>query len=452
MEQKVNTRELVTEMLMEIYAGREYSHILLRNVLDKYDYLNENDKAFMKRLTEGTLERGIQIDYVLNSFSKVQVNKMKPFIRSLMRMSVYQILFMDKVPDSAACNEAVKLAQKRKFGTLKGFVNGVLRAVARQKDTISYPDRDKEPLLYLSVQYSMPALVIKLVVDDYGMEQAEQILLGMQADRSVCIRMNETLAPELIEEAVAEWNSKGVIVTRHTWLPYAYLLTNTEKLSRMTGFMNGLYTVQDISSMLVCEIADIRENDRVIDVCAAPGGKTLHAACKLHETGMVDARDVSSYKTDLIMENVNRLHADNVSVKVFDATIKDNDAIESADVMLLDIPCSGLGVIGKKPEIRYRLNEDGLKELETLQKQIIDTVWEYVKPGGTLIYSTCTIRRAENEQMVSYLLSKYPFTLQSIDTYLPEELRSEETKEGKLLLFPTQRNDGFFMARLTREK
>lgn len=452
MEQKVNTRELVTEMLQEIYAGKEYSHILIKNVLDKYDYLNENDKAFMKRLTEGTLERGIQIDYVLNSFSSVPVNKMKPFIRSLMRMSVYQILFMDKVPDSAACNEAVKLAQKRKFGPLKGFVNGVLRSIARGKDSITYPDIEKDPLQYLSICYSMPKLIVEMVTKDYGIEHAEEIFTGMQADRSICIRIQENITEAERREVLSEWESRGVEVTKHAWLPYAYLLRNTEKLDKMTGFEKGLYTVQDISSMLVCEIAGIRENDRIMDVCAAPGGKTLHAACKLNHTGQVEARDVSDYKTNLIEENRKRLHADNVTVKVFDATQKDETAVGMADVLLLDIPCSGLGVIGKKPDIRYRLTEESFHTLEQLQRQIADIVWEYVKPGGTLIYSTCTIRKKENEEMVQYLISHYPLEAESLDTCLPEALRSEETKEGRLLLLPTERNDGFFMARMRRTK
>lgn len=450
MEKKENIRELAVEMVKEISSGKEYSHILIKNVLDKYAYLPAVDRAFLKKVTEGTIERQITIDYVLNQFSKVPVNKMKPFIRSLMRTSVYQILYLDKVPDSAVCNEAVKLAGKRGFATLKGFVNGVLRNVSRGKETIVWPDKEKEPLKSFSVLYSMPEGIVELLVKQYGKITTEDILKGYLVERPLCVRMSEQLSVEQRQTVLADWEKAGIKVKTHLWLPYAYELSQTGNLRDDSHFMNGDYTVQDISSMLINEIAGIKEGSYVIDVCSAPGGKALHACDKLKGTGIVDARDVTEQKVSLILENKERMKTDNLTVKVWDGRMKDTDVIEKADVVLLDIPCSGLGVMGRKPEIRYRLSEESFAELSILQKEIVDTVWEYVKPGGTLIYSTCTLRKEENEQMVQYLMEKYHFALESLDEYLCKNLHNEDTKRGYLTLLPGGQSDGFFMARLVR--
>jgi len=451
-EAGINPRELVVDMLMEIYAEKEYSHILIRNVLDKYEYLKESDRAFIKKVTEGTLERGIQIDYILNSYSKVKVNKMKPFIRSLMRMSVYQILFLSKVPDSAVCNEAVKLAQKRNFGPLKGFVNGVLRTISRQKEEIAYPDEKKDPMHYISVKYSLPEELAKLLIKQHGIELTRKMGEAFLQDRKLCVRVGEFLSKEEKEEVLQEWENAGVSAHKHPWLPYAYELEKTEKLTSLTGFNKGLYTVQDISSMLVCQVAGIKKGDYCIDVCSAPGGKALHACDKLQHTGTVDARDVSTYKTDMILENKARMGADNLMVKVWDATCKDEEAVGKADVLLVDAPCSGLGVMGKKTDIKYHVKKEQLKSIVALQKEIISTVQEYVKPGGTMIYSTCTITKEENQDMVRYIEETFPFHLESISEYLPSALRSEDTDKGFIQLLPLGESDGFFIARFRRKE
>ena len=450
MEKKENIRELVTDMVTEIVAGREKSHILIRNVLDKYSYLPGHDRNFIKKVTEGTIERLVTIDYVLNSFSKVPVNKMKPFIRSLMRMSVYQILYLDKVPDSAACNEAVKLAQKRGFGPLKAFVNGVLRSVARNKDTVVFPDKKKDFIKYLFVTYSVPEYIAGLLFSQYGEEDAEAILKGYLMERPVCVRVSQNISVIEKDKILQNWSALGIEAKKHPWLDYAYELYQAGSMKDDENFIAGLYTVQDVSSMLVGEIAGICKDDYILDVCSAPGGKALHACDKLAGTGCVDARDVSDYKVSLILENKERLHAENLSVKVWDARIKDEGAEGKADIVLLDIPCSGLGVIGRKPEIKYRLDETSFTELSALQKEIIDAVAGYVKQGGTLIYSTCTLRKEENEQMVSYIMEKYGYTADNLNPYLPKELHNADTKKGYLTLLPTEKSDGFFMARLKK--
>ena len=204
--------------------------------------------------------------------------------------------------------------------------------------------------------------------------------------------------------------------------------------------------------MLAVEAAGISEGDFVLDVCAAPGGKSLHAATKTGENGRVEARDVTERKTDLIEENKDRLKKSWVHTKVQDASVLDESMIECADVVLADVPCSGLGILGKKRDIKYRVSKESLEAVCELQKKIIDTVWQYVKPGGTLLYSTCTIHKAENEDMVSYITEKYPLETESLNEYLPRELWSETTEKGFLQMLPgVQESDGFFIARLKRK-
>lgn len=445
-----NTRAIVLDMLLEITSGKNFSHIVIKNVLDKYNYMDVKEKAFIKRLTEGTLERQIQLDYIIDSVSSVPVKKMKPLIRCLLRMSVYQLLFMEHIPDSAVCNEAVKLAEKRKFHSLKGFVNGVLRSIARNRDGIVYPDKEKEPERYLSVLYSMPEWIVRLWLDSYGAGITEEILKALLAEHPVTVRLRESLSKQDKEEALKELQESGSGAIPHPYLSYAYILPHTEGLRSLEAFLKGRITVQDVSSMFAAECAGIQEGDRVLDVCAAPGGKSLHAADKL---GCVEARDISEEKAEKIRENVKRLGISNITVKVQDASKTDEKSVETADVLFLDVPCSGLGVIGKKRDIKYKADPQKLPELLVLQKEILKACVPYVKKGGTVMFSTCTIHKEENENLLSYLLSEFPLEAVSLDEHLPKELQSGTTAKGYLQFLPgIHKTDGFFLAKLRRKE
>lgn len=430
----MNSREIILDILLEISGQNEYSNILITAVLNKYDYLEPREKAFIKHVAEGTLERRIQIDYVLDRYSKVPVRKMKPLIRELLRMSVYQILFMENVPDAAVCNEAVKLAKKRRFQTLQGYVNGVLRTIVREKDKIPYPERDKDIVRYFSICYSMPEWLVRHFQKAYGDEKTEKILQGFLERQPVCVRIDENLEEETRKEILDAWKRDGVKVKSHPALSYAFLLEGTEGISRLYGYQEGFFTVQDVSSMMVVEKAGIQTGNVVLDVCAAPGGKTMHAACKLHGSGRVIACDVTEYKTQKIEENCERLGYENVTVRVQDARVFDETLEEKADIVIADVPCSGLGVIGKKQDIKYRVTEESLQQITELQREIIRNVVRYVKPGGTLMYSTCTINSGENEEMVEWICEQFAFEKNRMVQLLPG---IDET-------------DGFFYARLRR--
>lgn len=430
----VNTRELVLEMLIEIIEKNQYSHLILRDVLDKYQYLSKQERAFMTRLTEGTLEHLIELDYIIDSFSKTKVRKMKPMIRSILRMSVYQIKYMDSVPDSAVCNEAVKLAKRHGFGQLSGFVNGVLRNISRNISDVRYPDQ-KDMVRFLEVKYSMPQWIVKQWINDYGMEKTEQILKGFDRENPLSIRTNTLkCTPEELRDKL---KAEGVTVEPVKDLDYAFYISGFDYLNSLQSFEDGLFYVQDVSSMMAAELAAPEENDYVIDVCAAPGGKSTHLAEKLKGTGMVEARDLTDYKVGLIRDNIDRHELHNMKAVLMDATRYDEASVNKADVLICDLPCSGLGVLGRKTDIRYKISPEQEKELMELQRQILDTVHRYVKPGGTLVYSTCTIDKMENEDNVRWFADKYKdFVLKEERQLLPGQLGG----------------DGFFLAKFIREK
>ncbi len=446
----INTRELILEILLEIEQEGQHSHIAIRNALSKYQFLPKQERAFITRVCEGTLEYRILIDYIIDSFSKITVDKMKPAIREILRSAVYQLKFMDSVPDSAVCNEAVKLAQRKGFYNLKPFVNGVLRTAARQMGELAYPSRETDLIRHLSVKYSMPENLVIRWLKEYGEETTECMLKDFLTEKPLTVRCRTYRTSQ--EEIIQSLTDQGVEVKPAPYLPYACTISGFNHILSLDAFIQGKIQVQDVSSMFVAEAADPKKGDYVIDLCAAPGGKSLHIGDKMEGYGTVDARDISQAKVDLIEENIRRTGSINVQTKVQDATVFDLDSEFKADIVIADVPCSGYGVIGKKPEIKYRMTPQKQEELVILQRTILNRAAEYVKPRGTLIFSTCTIAKEENEENMLWFLNNYPFRLESLDPYLPEELHSETTALGYLQFLPgIHKTDGFFIAKFRRK-
>ncbi|MCH4281422.1 16S rRNA (cytosine(967)-C(5))-methyltransferase RsmB [Mediterraneibacter sp. NSJ-151] len=449
MTKAINEREIVLEVLLEITEQGMYSHIVLRDVLNKYQYLEKKERSFITRVTEGTLEHMMEIDYILDQFSKVKVKKMKPVIRNIMRSAVYQMKYMDSVPVSAACNEAVKLAVRKGFGSLRGFVNGVLRNVARNLDQIEYPT---EPRQRLSIQYSMPEWILNLWLKAYDSDIVEQMLQAFQRETPLTIRCNlRMVTPKQLKEHL---EAEGVTVKVHPYLEYAFHISGFDYLGDLESFQNGEFSVQDISSMLVSELAGPKEGDYVIDVCAAPGGKSLHMAEKLNGSGHVEARDLTEYKVGLIQENIERTGLSNVEAVQQDALIFDETSVGKADIVLADLPCSGLGVLAKKTDLKYKATKEGADSLAKLQREMLKNVQAYVKDEGKLVYSTCTINPAENMDNVHWFLNEYPeFELIDIHGLLCEELQKDVKENGCIQLLPgVHQSDGFFLACMKKRK
>lgn len=432
---KINIREIALLSIIEIMEKGKMSHIVLTQALKKYQYLEKQERAFLGRLVEGTIERTITLDYILNQFSSVPTDKMKPIIRNILRLSLYQILYMDSVPESAACNEAVKLAEKKGFRNLKGFVNGVLRTIARRKDDIKYPDKEKENTWYLSVFYSTPEWIVRQFIEQYGIEKTQKMLAasyegeGFTTVRCNIGKMTRAEIKQMLEE-------EGAVVKECEYPDYALMISGYDYLEELKTFKEGFISVQDINSMIVAEKCGVKEGDIVLDVCAAPGGKSLHIAEKLNHTGYVQARDLTKNKVSLIQENIDRSGLENIEAIVQDALIFTEKDEDMANIVIADLPCSGLGVIGKKNDLKYKMTREAQEELKQLQKSILSVVWRYVKKDGILLYSTCTINKEENEGNIEWFLKQYPFELEESRTFL------QGIDEG----------DGFYFARLRKKE
>lgn len=445
------TREISLDILVEVMEKGCFSNEAIQNALMKYQYMNKQNRAFLTRLCEGVIERAVELDYVIDLYSRTKTEKMKPLIRNLLRMGVYQILYMDQVPDSAACNEAVKLAGKRGFHALKGFVNGVLRTISRNKENITYPDRERNPLEYLKVRYSMPEWIISMWLSEYSPDTVEKVLKSFLGKKDTSIRVNllktnrEKLKEILLKEEVK--------AEEGAYLPYALKISGYNYLAALPSFQGGLFQVQDESSMLAVHCAGIKRNDFVMDVCSAPGGKAAHAAQLLAGTGQVTARDLTESKTEKIQENVTRLGLANITIEVKNALSFTESLREKADVLLADLPCSGLGVIGRKGDIKYKTKEEDVWELARLQREILNVVKDYVKPGGILMYSTCTINRRENLDNAVWFQENADFTLESVEDGLPTGLRGSTGEKGYIQLLPgIHETDGFFLARFRKNR
>lgn len=455
MTNTINEREIALDILMEVNEKEQYMHVLLNDALRKYQYLEKNERAFISRLVKGTMERRLTLDYVINQVSSVRVNKMKPLIRNLMRMSVYQMMYMEQVPVSAVCNEAVKLAKKRKFTNLSGFVNGVLRNISRQLPQIKLPDD-------LSIKYSVPQELVGMLEASYGREMTELILESFLKEKKVSAITNTVKITK--KELVNLLKSQGITVEDAPYVEDAFILSDYNYLDDIEEFSAGMFQIQDISSMLAGVIASPAKDSTVLDVCAAPGGKSIFAALMMSGTGHVISRDVSERKTGQIEENVERLGLSNIDVEVSDAAVHNIEDEDMADMLIADLPCSGIGIIGRKPDIKYNVSRDKIDGIIQLQRKILDSIYSDVKHGGYIVYSTCTLNSQENEENVRYIKSK-GFEAVDITASLPEKLIDDAKRAGKhyydklikdaadgmLTLIPgVYECDGFFVAKLKR--
>jgi 16S rRNA (cytosine967-C5)-methyltransferase len=396
----VTPRSIAISSLNKILEEKQFSHIVLREQLQKYTNLTERDRSFITRLVEGTLEYTIQLDFILNRHSKTHTKNMNPLIRTVLRMSSYQILYMDRVPDSAAINEAVsfiKSQSDKKIIFLSGFVNGVLRTVSREKETI-FADLAHTGKTPAYIRLSTPLWLYDYLRVMYGRETTEKML---------------------------DWFLKG---SKKNYVRFkdGHSEVMEGNISKTKLFKSGDITVQDYASQQVGIEANPQAGDLVVDVCAAPGGKSCHIAELLKGTGHVDARDLTEDKIALINENIERLSLNNISATVFDARVQDPALTDEtgtgkADIVLADLPCSGLGIMGKKPDIRFNTSLENIKELQSLQREILTTVTKYVRSGGKLIYSTCTLTSEENEDNRDFILSIPVFTLDKEKKFLPGE-------------------------------
>ena len=481
---KLNEREAALQILTRIREEEIFSHIAVREMLDRLERegMDRRQRAFVKRLTEGVIERRIELSDIIRRHVK-KGTRIRPVIRDILQMGIFQILYMDAVPDSAACNEAVKLTKEYGKKELSGFVNGVLRTVVREKEKGEYgagsaaaegPDPEdragadsapvraggthgQESISALSRKYSMPEWIVRMWTEQMGGEETRKLLAALLEIRPVSIRFDDRVSEAAVTETIEQMKARGVRVTRGQYLPRCFYLTGTDSLTTLPGYREGLWTVQDESSMMAAEAAGLSGGETVYDVCAAPGGKSMHCASKLMKLGggTVHSFDLSRNKVAQIVKNANRMHLDNITIIQRDALAPvPEEEKGTADVLLCDLPCSGLGVIGRKRDIKYHITKAQLEELAALQKKILKNAVSYLKEGGTLIYSTCTINRGENEEVADFIGKETELRPDPLPPHLPEGIAGISGPDGsRLQLLPhVHGTDGFFVARFKKIK
>lgn len=511
-------REAVLLALLSYEKRDTFSNVLVKRTLDDCGHLSVSERAFIKRLLEGVIERKTELDAVIERYTGRSVSRLHPALHQILRMGIYQILYMDAVPDSAACNEAVRLAKKHGPARLSGFVNGVLRNAARdeqkrrrdagapekdggdaQADSARDEQKDRAAALW-------PKWLTEMWTRQLGEEETKSLLDELTEIRPVSIRLCGQPSRGERERILEALKNSGVLVEKGKWHPDHYLLRKTSDLTKLPGFSQGLWTVQDAGSMLAVEAAGLQGGETVYDVCAAPGGKSFFAAQKVMAGGKLSALpaqgdcrvkmygeahildelsttfasrdcrdqlqtssnprsldeegipcgrvcsfDLTSRKTAKIREGARRLHLSNILVRERDALqAVPPDEEGAADVLLCDLPCSGLGVMGKKRDIKYRASLEGIEELQKLQRRILQKAVSYLKKGGVLIYSTCTVSRAENEENAAFIEKELGLAPDPLAPFLPEGIPKLEGNMIQLLPH-IHGTDGFFIARFVKK-
>lgn len=436
-----NARKTVLKLLTKLDKNSSYSNILLDDALAKSD-LSVQDKKFASALFYGVLERRITLDAVIKKYSDRPADRLNVEIRNLLRMSIYQLCFMDSVPDSAAVNESVKLAKSNRNPAISGFVNGLLRSFIRDEKSLP---KGKNKIENLSIQYSCPEWLVDKWLNEYDEDVTLSMLSTSIGQPPTTIRVNNTKCKckELYNDLIA--SGIGCEVNHTT--DNALNIFSSGAVEKLEQYKNGMFHVQDISSQLCCRVVDPIEGDTVLDICSAPGGKTFTLAEIMNNKGEVLAFDLHENRVRLIKKGAERLGLSIVSSEVNNGKVF-NEKLPLADKVLCDVPCSGLGVIRRKPEIKYKNPED-FENLPEIQYNILSTSSKYVKTDGIIVYSTCSLSRAENDDVVNRFLQDNP---DFEPVQLDEQIFGKDC-DFKISITPDKFNsDGFFIAKMIRTR
>jgi 16S rRNA (cytosine967-C5)-methyltransferase len=438
----ITPRKAALDILVHIEKDKSYSNLVIGRFLEKYSF-NKQDSAFVTAIVYGVLENLLTINYFIEKYAKRDLNKIQIVILNIIRIGIVQLLFMDKIPESAAVNEAVKQAQQSGFSYAKGFVNGVLREIARNKNTLEYPDEQEDVIFYLQIKYSCPGWLIRKWITEYGKQITVGILDSLKTKPPYVLKVNtlKTNTKALLEQL----NGAGIESRKSETLSDSIELEKLPELRSFEAFKEGLFHIQDYASMYCCLAVDAKAGKSVLDLCAAPGGKSFSIAQSMHNTGLITACELYDSRLMLIKEGSSRL-----GISIVDSIQNDssrhNPSIGLYDKVLCDVPCSGFGVLRRKPEVRYKDAKD-LENLPELQYKILCEGSSHCKKSGNLIYSTCTLNLAENEEVAFKFLKEHSDYEASV---LPEIFNT--TDQWFITMFPHINNtDGFFIASFKRK-
>ena len=437
----MGARETALNVLIACRKEQAWSNGILKAYVSR-DRLDRREAALAARLCYGVLQNSIKLDFYLQQLLTGRLKDLHPAVRDILHLGLYQLMETDKIPDSAAVNESVSLAKKYcpRVKNAPGLVNAVLRSAIRNKDTLSQPQT-------LWQKYSHPENLVALLRAYVGEEKLEKMLQANNSAPSTYAQVNTLRTDrQLLKE---ELECSGVTVQLHPWLEDCLILSDTGNLEKLEAFQNGLFYIQDPAAKLSVMCAQLPQKPiRILDCCAAPGGKSFAAAIATAGQGQIQSCDIHRHKAQLIEKGAQRLGFENISADVYDASVQNPEWVGQMDAVIADVPCSGYGIIRKKPDIRYK-DPDTMNQLPALQLAILCNQASYVKPGGVLMYSTCTLVRRENEGVVEKFLKHNPdFYIEKLN--LPDIFPENET--GMLTLVPGEyATDGFFICRLRRK-
>lgn len=439
-----NARKIAVEILEKVFVQSSYSNIALNSALEN-GKLNDKDKGLTTEIVYGTIKYKRTIDYIIQQFTKDKYDKIEPLILNILRISIYQIKYLDKIPEFASVNESVELARNFKSEGAAKFVNGVLRSYLRNRDVDII--KGKNIVDNLSLKYSFEKWMVKLFIKQYGEEQGEKILAALNTTPSVTVRVN-TINSDY-DKVYSLLTNNGYDIEDGTICPEAIRIKKGKSIDKNPAFSRGLITVQDESAMLVAPSMDLTPGLTVADMCSAPGGKTTHMAEIMKDIGKIYAFDIHDKKLSLIKQNAERLGIKSIRYNALDATKFNDKLFQAFDRVLIDVPCSGLGIIKKKPEIKWNKTEKDIEDIVELQRQILLNCSKYVKIGGILLYSTCTLNKAENDDNIMWFINENPeFKIEPIYFGKVENLIYDE--KGFVTILPNECMDGFFMARFRK--
>ncbi|GAK39802.1 ribosomal RNA small subunit methyltransferase B [Paenibacillus sp. TCA20] len=448
-KRKVSSREAALQVLAAVEQEGAYSNLLLNQVL-KQANLTPADTGLATELVYGTIARQKTLDYYLESYVAKGLAKLQPWVRSLLRLSLYQILYLDRVPDHAAVSEAVNIAKRKGHQGISGMVNGVLRNILRNRDKLTIPE-DLPAAERIALMHSHPEWLVQRWIEQYGEQEAEAMCRANNEAPPVSVRVNTTMISR--NKLIQEMQEEGLVVEPSLLSDDGIIVKSGGNMALTDWYKEGMLSVQDESSMLVAGAVDPKPGMTVLDCCAAPGGKTSHMGEKMEDQGRIIANDIHPHKVELIHRQAERLGLASIETVCHDALdLASNYKEASFDRILLDAPCSGFGVIRRKPDLRWTKSPEDVEAISALQYELLSRVSKLLKPGGTLVYSTCTTEHAENGGVVERFLKENDQFAPAGHLSLREELRhSAILDEYGIQILPHQfHSDGFYIARLTR--
>ncbi|NLJ77297.1 MAG: 16S rRNA (cytosine(967)-C(5))-methyltransferase RsmB [Peptococcaceae bacterium] len=448
---KITAREIALQVLKEVEGKGAYAGLALDKMMEKYRP-GKLDRAFATELAYGTLRYLKTIDWILEQYVKKPLEAQTASVRNILRLSVYQLFYLDKVPDSAACNEGAKMARKYGHVGVVKFVNGVLRNILRRKGEITFPPLAEDPVGHIAIKYSHPTWMVERWLKEFGLHETMDLCQANNVPPPNTIRTNTLKNTR--DELITRLKQEGLTATETRYTPEGIIINGFLSIGAMDSFREGRFQVQDESSMLASRALAPSPGSTIIDFCSAPGGKATHLAQLMNNQGKIWAIDIHPHKLALVGENSNRLGISIIEGIVADAAQLPEKYTGSADYVLVDAPCSGLGVLRRRPDARWRKEPGQIAGLAKLQAAILERAAHCVKDNGILVYSTCTITREENQDQVESFLAGHPeFVLEDLAPLLPQVLDKDGTMaDGYLQLLPHRHAvDGFFIARMRKE-